>query len=48
MVATVVPDDPATRTYKVVCRPADGRAYERALAEKYSLTYEQLTAEIAA
>jgi DNA mismatch repair ATPase MutS len=46
MVATVVPDDPARRTYKVVRRPADGRAYARSLAEKYGLTYEQLSAGI--
>jgi DNA mismatch repair protein MutS len=42
MVANVAPDDPAQRTYKVVRRPADGRAYAWAIAEKYGLGRETL------
>ena len=47
MMSTVVPDDPATRTYKVVRKPADGLAYAMALAERHGLTYEQVAERIA-
>lgn len=46
MVSTVSADDPSCRTYRVVRRAADGRAYARAIADKYGLGYNQLVEEI--
>ena len=47
MTSTVVPENPARRTLKVIRRPADGRAYALSIAEKYRLTRTWLDRRLA-
>jgi DNA mismatch repair ATPase MutS len=47
MVATVDPEDPALRTYKILPKPPDGLAYAAALAERHGLTYRAVSDQLA-
>ena len=42
VMSTIVPDNPAQRTFRVVRAPANGLAFAMALAEKHGLSYSRL------
>ena len=44
MMSTVEENNDASRTYKIIRKPADGVAWSATLVQKYGLTYEILKA----
>jgi len=42
MVSTVIPENPALKTYKIIRQAADGLTYAITIAKKHQLTYDQL------
>ena len=46
MVSTVVAENPTSRTYKILRRPADGLSHAISIAEKHGLTYDCLMERI--
>jgi DNA mismatch repair protein MutS len=42
MMSTVIPENPALRTYRILRKPADGLSFALAIAKKYRLTYDSL------
>jgi len=47
MVSTVVPNNPAVRTFKIIRKNADGIAHAITIAEKHRLTYELIKERMA-
>ena len=43
MMSTVAEKDTTKRTFKIIRKPADGLAYAMTIAQKYNLTYQQIS-----